>query len=430
MVSAVLAVVSGLVPGAASKLPTQQEPTPPLAVLTPLVGTVDTTDPRAVARRILPPLRAPALGPRVGVVVADVTPGGDGLGTVAVSRGADRRYRPASTVKLLTAAAALETLGPTHRFRTRTVLLPPPDARVPRLVLVGSGDPTLGRRAVASLARRTALALRSAGVAQVRVLGDTSLFRQPVNPAWEPGYIAGGFASPVHALAMDAGGLGPLPTTAVLAQRLRAAGVDVVGAPRLASAGAQAALAAGTELAAHESPPLRGIVEDMLTTSDNRVAELLARSVSAAAGGPGDAAAAAAATLDVVQALGVDTQGARLLDGSGLARGNRLDADLLVQLVALAVAPDRSSLDALHAGLPVAGATGTLALRMTTSPAAGRVRAKTGTLRETTALAGLVVDAAGRQYAFAVLADAVNPAQPFTAQQAVDAAVSRLAGGG
>ncbi len=89
-----------------------------------------------------------------------------------VYRHGARRVTPASTLKMLTATAALEALGPDHRFTTRVVATP----SSPRIVLVGGGDPLLGRTAadpdgtyparadLDTLARATARALRrSAG---------------------------------------------------------------------------------------------------------------------------------------------------------------------------------------------------------------------------------------------------------------------------
>jgi D-alanyl-D-alanine carboxypeptidase len=59
------------------------------------------------------------------------------------SYGADL-VTPASTMKLVTAAAALESLGPDHRFRTTVVA----GVNTRQIVLVGGGDPLLGRAPV------------------------------------------------------------------------------------------------------------------------------------------------------------------------------------------------------------------------------------------------------------------------------------------
>ena len=104
---------------------------------------------------------------------------------------------------------------------------------------------------------------------------------------------------------------------------------------------------------------------------------------------------------------------ARLADGSGLSPANRASAgevaDLLVAL------REQTYFRQLRNGLPVAGRTGTLGGRMVGTAAAGRVRAKTGTLftPAVSTLAGYVVPkgtAGGpnRMLTFAVLHNGVS----------------------
>ncbi|MDX6228140.1 MAG: hypothetical protein QOI76_2986, partial [Frankiales bacterium] len=84
-------------------------------------------------------------------------------------------------------------------------------------------------------------------------------------------------------------------------------------------------------------------------------------------------------------------------------------------------------------GLPVAGFLGTLSTRYVTSATAvgvGTVRAKTGTLTHVTSLAGVVVDAEGRQLAFAVIAGHVPSTSPLDAEAALDKIAAVLAGCG
>ena len=84
-------------------------------------------------------------------------------------------------------------------------------------------------------------------------------------------------------------------------------------------------------------------------------------------------------------------------------------------------------------GLPVAGFDGTLAKRYRpagTLPAAGEVRAKTGTLEGVSALAGLVRTADGRLLAFDVSLDGVPVGATRAAENALDAVATALAGCG
>jgi len=62
------------------------------------------------------------------------------------ARNADHLFLPASNMKLFTAAAALEKLGPDFVFRTtvESPAAPDPSGQVGELLIVGRGDPHLG----------------------------------------------------------------------------------------------------------------------------------------------------------------------------------------------------------------------------------------------------------------------------------------------
>ena len=184
-------------------LPAPVEPAPVAAA----VDGVDTTlDVDKVAALLGPLLSDPDLGPSVQAAVVEL----DAPAPVYLrGRGA---AVPASTLKLLTATAALAALGPDHTFST-TVRSGPGK----RIVLVGGGDPLLARtRAtsasyppsadVATLARRTAAALREQGVRRVRLDYDDTLFTGPaVNPRWPATYVPEGVVSPISSLWVDEG---------------------------------------------------------------------------------------------------------------------------------------------------------------------------------------------------------------------------------
>ncbi|MEM6610744.1 MAG: D-alanyl-D-alanine carboxypeptidase/D-alanyl-D-alanine-endopeptidase [Cyanobacteria bacterium P01_C01_bin.72] len=84
--------------------------------------------------------------------------------------------------------------------------------------------------------------------------------------------------------------------------------------------------------------------------------------------------------------LGVDTNGYRLRDGSGLSRNNLATPRTLVSTLR-AMYHGRGH-DVFLASLPVAGISGTLKNRLQHTTAQGTVRAKTGTLRGVKALSG------------------------------------------
>jgi D-alanyl-D-alanine carboxypeptidase/D-alanyl-D-alanine-endopeptidase (penicillin-binding protein 4) len=393
-------------------------------------------DPAAVRATLRPLLRGGALGRgRTPAHVVDVA-----TGTVLLDQG-DALVTPASTVKLVTALSALEALGPDATIATRTVLQAR-DAAVPRLVLVGGGDPTLSATgepvgnpgtelepaSLAELAVRTRWTLAARGIERVRLGYDDTLFTGPaLHPTWSPSFPAAGIVAPVTALQVDQGRRVPggvsrvADPSAAAADRfaglLTDAGLEVVGAPRRVRARPSA-----QPVRSVVSPSIGRIVERTLATSDNDLAEVLARLAAIAAGEPGSFAGVAARGAAVLAELGIVAP-SEVVDGSGLSRANQLRP---ADLTTLLRAGGRSGL--LASGLPVAAATGSLGGRFqvgASSPAAGLVRGKTGTLTGVVGLAGFVSRPDGRLLAFAVLDDTA-PVGALGARRAIDVALAAL----
>lgn len=399
--------------------------TRPAPVADPLPD-AGTLSPEKVRRAVDRFLRDRDLGKSVHAVVA----GMDG-GPPALSFGADPGM-PASTTKLLTATAALDTLGPDHTFETTVV-----GGGANRIVLVGGGDPFLARRPessgwphgadVMSLAHRTAAALHQRGRGKVRVGYDDSLFTGPAeNPKWRRSYVPDGVVSPITALwvdeGVDASGFGRVadPSADAAAEFVRAierSGIRVLGKPAPERAGRGAPV-----LARVTSAPLAEIVEQVLSVSDNEGAEVLARHVGLAVSGKGSSAAGADAVLSTLRRLSVHTDGATVYDGSGLSRKDRIDPDTLVDVLRVASSRNHPDLRPVLTGLPVAGFTGSLALRFDDAPVPGRghVRAKTGTLTGVSALAGVATDLDGVPLVFALIADRVKLRDTLDARDALD----------
>ncbi|MDX1648850.1 MAG: D-alanyl-D-alanine carboxypeptidase/D-alanyl-D-alanine-endopeptidase [Myxococcota bacterium] len=198
---------------------------------------------------------------------------------------------------------------------------------------------------------------------------------------------------------------------AVLRMQLEANGVRVDGAVRAAPAPASA-----HELLAFEGHALATIARLFLKNSNNMIAEALVKAMALPRGqdgsAVGDAAAAAdwsrglAVVRDTLSGLGLDPRTLVLVDGSGLARANRVPVR---QLVAALRAADRSFAfgPELLAALPLAAADGTLERRA--DAAAGAVRAKTGLLSGVTGLSGFA-RAGEREVVFSVLANGYRAA--------------------
>jgi len=392
-----------------------------------------TADPAAIRSALAKLLADKRLGPHVLVVVSDLN-----SGKVLFRHGSGASI-PASTTKLLTGLAALESLGPMTRFSTRVVAVDN------RLVLVGGGDPFLAsgpaaakgkypaRADLVTLAKRTATSLAAQGITRVRLSYDASLFTGPaVNPAWPAGYLPDNVVPPISALWVDeaeyrgryvsdpAGAAGRTFATA-----LARLGVKVVGPVRSARAPATA-----TELAVIKSAPVGEIVQRTLEVSDNNAAEVLARQIGLKEAGDGSFRGGAAAVFTVLRELGVDVTGSRIYDGSGLSRKNSLTAQTLLDVLRVAASPEHPTLREVVTGLPVAGFTGSLRARFDTGPSAarGRVLAKTGTLSEAGVhgLAGIATDLDGDLLGFVMIADKVAMQNTLAVRRDLDLMAAAL----
>ena len=96
-------------------------------------------------------------------------------------------------------------------------------------------------------------------------------------------------------------------------------------------------------------------------------------------------------------------------EGSGLSRNNLTTAAATVALLEFMAKHKDAAVFA--ESLPIAGVDGTLRRRMKGTPAEGKVHAKTGTLRWTTALSGYVNAINGERLAFSLMLNR-HPAAP------------------
>ena len=187
----------------------------------------------------------------------------------------------------------------------------------------------------------------------------------------------------------------------IFAEHLSEAGITVDG-----DASRAAAPSGAKELASVSSAPLSDILSVSLKSSNNTMTEVEGRLVALQAKETADFAGASKAVTARLRKDGFDVSGLTLLDASGLAKGNKVPARLLTQILAKAAGDEGGSAGrTLIADLPVAALDGTLGNRLHDTSAAGTVRAKTGTLDQTSSLAGVVTTADGRQLAFSILAN-------------------------
>lgn len=181
----------------------------------------------------------------------------------------------------------------------------------------------------------------------------------------------------------------------------------------------------GVEMFTSHSPSLQKIVDWVLTWSDNLLADRVARIASVAAGNSRDNAGVAKTFDSLLTSMGISTSKLVVKDASGLSRENRVTARQISQLL-FAIHHDPKYAP-IVTGLPVGGVTGTLQSRFVdTAPSAvGLVRAKTGTLNGTTNLAGFV-ESGEHEYIFVIIAD--QHSRSYSVTKKVRATVDRILG--
>jgi D-alanyl-D-alanine carboxypeptidase/D-alanyl-D-alanine-endopeptidase (penicillin-binding protein 4) len=257
-------------------------------------------------------------------------------------------------------------------------------------------------------------AVVAAGITRIegRVVGDETRYDTDRYPdAWPARFVTQDQSGPLSALTVNDAWVAfppnpdtrvpdeePAPDPAahaagVLASLLAGRGVTVTG-----GAASGPAPAGAVEVAAIDSPPLADVLGQMLRESDNQTAELLLKELAVARGRPGTTLDGAAVVAEVVGGLGLTEAVAAVVDGSGLAVEDHVTCELVQGLL------DRAGPESVIAdGLAVAGQSGTLALRFLNTPVAGRLRGKTGTLNQVTALAGYVETLAGADVSFSFI---------------------------
>ena len=160
----------------------------------------------------------------------------------------------------------------------------------------------------------------------------------------------------------------------------------------------------GTRILTSESPELEEMLGYAVAWSDNTLSERIARIASVAAGNTFDQAGVADTFSSALAELGIESSKMIVKDASGLSKENRVTANLVGQLL-VKIKTDERFVPLIN-GFPVSGISGTLRNRFTeTAPdAVGLVKAKTGTLSNTTNLAGYV-ESGDREYAFVIISD-------------------------
>lgn len=453
---------------------TQAEARPRVAPLRSPLGQVsDGLQPAAdsLADEIADELESEWLGPekRRAVTVRDAL-----TGEHLADLNADTLVTPASTTKILSAAAIVTGLDPAHTFTTRVVA----GERPTEVVLVAGGDMLLARGAgdheavaghagVADLAAQTAAALEGVPLDEpVTVRLDLDhVAGPPALDSWSDVWVDAGYTGRIVQLGLEEDrALPDFPSPAepeeevarAFREALAGEGLEVAGleededgkesadedepdaaattdAPSTDVA-AVTAPAPATELATVSSAPVRDVLALALATSDNAMVEQLARQAAVADGASADQRAVTDWVVrSVAEDYGVDVTGVEIADTSGLSDGTRIPVGVVADVLVAGADGSHPHLQEVLAagGLPIAGYTGTLATRFhlpVHEEAIGTARAKTGSLPGVTSLAGTVVTRDGRLLVYAATADRIGEdGAVLEARSSLDELVAQLA---
>jgi D-alanyl-D-alanine carboxypeptidase/D-alanyl-D-alanine-endopeptidase (penicillin-binding protein 4) len=395
---------------------------------------------------------------RCGYLVQDLQ-----SGRCVLSRNPDGYFRPASTVKLVTTLLAMRTLGPSWIYRTEILA----DTTEESIYLVGSGAPLLSAEDVVRAAYETAAALPHRDVWKVYYdvsafdeephclgwhradwdrtycppiealcVGDNVLeiilstrnaelkiFTYPPLPnlelrsnlipgsseslrvsveGWDSGLprisFEGGIPRDTSLILYKPFAGAPFELASWLGECLRRAGLEV-SQPMLANhEPAETLLTA----AVMYSDPLFVILTSMNKWSRNMVAEQVLRTIALEEHGePASTGSGCDLAGAMLGRMVPGSAGLALADGSGLSRLNRLTPRHLVAVLEKGISSTEFGPEFL-ATLPVNGIDGTLRGRMRSLPS-GSFRGKTGTLGDTSALAGLLVTESGCKLLVAIM---------------------------
>lgn len=321
---------------------------------------------------------------------------------------------PASNMKLITASAALEVLGPDYVFTTKVVGVSEGTQIVGDLWLVGGGDPVLSTVGYPATESYPTLhptnigalidALVAAGITEITgsIVGDESRYdTERFTPSLGLG-VRTTEVGPLGALLLNDGVVlaSPIkpdqPALSAAQEFLRLLnerGIVVRGVAKIGTASVDLPVVASIN-----SAPLSAIVQEMLTNSDNNTAELLLKEIGLQKLATGTRIAGAQVVQTTLQEMGLAIDGLVIVDGSGLDRGNRATCALLTSLL-----ERDGGFGVLGSGLAIAGQTGTLHDLLADTTASDRLHAKTGTLTGAKALSGYVVYAPEKAAMFSLI---------------------------
>ena len=336
---------------------------------------------------------------QVAVLVYDLD--GD---SVVYRYGERQLMRPASVMKLLTSITALEYLGVNHPFQTSmkysgslqqdTVYTDSVNFRMETrikgdLYIHGGFDPLFGKEDMEDFIQ----SFRNYNIRRIdgNIYADLS-FKDTLK--WGEGWCWDDKEATLTPLLYNAKDI-------FMTRFMQALDADSIQHPstyyRLTDV--VASEASDCETLSVCSHSIGQMLTRMMKESDNLYAESLFYQLGAQA--PSSARKSAEREYGFIRSLSLSPDDYTIADGSGLSLYNYLTPQLVVRLLRYAWNNPRI-IKALYPTLPIAGRDGTLKKRMVGTPAQDNVRAKTGTLRKVSTLAGYATTSEGTHLAFCI----------------------------
>ncbi|VXD16724.1 conserved exported hypothetical protein [Planktothrix serta PCC 8927] len=401
---------------------------------------------------------------RWGILIETLT-----SGTTLYNRDSQYYFIPASTVKLLTTATALQKLGANFRIRTSVY-----GDNQGNVYIVGRGDPSLTETQLKDLAQQ----LKNRGINQINQLiaVDGYFTGSPIQQSWQWEDIQAGYGAPINSLILNQNSLDlilspqavgqPLKVTWVRPEQatgwtvenqtktvsknqpefvdigrdlskpiIRVSGQLRVGAEPepvyaavveptdnfiqafkqvLINSGIQVlqtSIAANfsyppEELAFVESPTLAELIKTLNLESNNVYAESILRTLGVQNSRSDSVESGLKEIKLILTRLGVNPNSYQLVDGSGLSQNNLVSPLTLVQTLRMMAGSPLGEL--YRNSLPVAGISGTLKGRFRDTSAVGIVQAKTGTLTGVSSLAGYIFSPDYQPLVFSIIINQTN----------------------
>ena len=336
----------------------------------------------------------------VGMIVYDLTDD-----SVLYKVNERQMMRPASTMKLITAIAAIDRLGGSHQFRTQLYYKGEVNNRTfyGDLYCLGGFDPRFDRDDMKAFVE----SVQRLGVDTIRgrLVADRSMKH--------PDLLGEGWCWDDDNPQLSPLSLGrDIAFLEAFAHELSEGGI-VLGSIQLS----ECVLPNDASILCTRTHSLDQVLQRMMKNSDNFYAESMFYQLAATSGKRHAHAKDAANVIkQLINKVGLGNNPYRIADGSGLSLYNYVSPELEMRLLRYAY---RNSHIYTHLlpSLPIAGRDGTLKTRMKGTFAEENVKAKTGTVTGVSALAGYCTAANGHQLCFSIINQGIMKPDPGRAFQ-------------